>query len=420
MANWKIQDIAPPKRAPEKTKESGEEAPQASPKRKRKGLPSLMKKVVLPLLVLMVLLIGGIHIFFAKADITLWPEARQIKLLKSITAQVGLEQLDREEFKIPSRTLDDEEKVTRLFPASSNTIKVNKASGTIRVFNAYKISPQKLVAKTRFLSEDGKLFRTPVAVTIPGATEGQGKLIPGFIDIEVTAAEPGEDYNIGPANFSLPGLSGSALFTVIYAESTKPMTGGSERQVSVVSATDIANAKDSLIGELTGKAEEKLLSQVPEHMLATKDSIVVEVLEANSLVPAGAELDQFNVSVSLSATLFMFPKTDIDTLVNIFLSDEIGEDERIASEKTKVDFQQIVVNKDAKTASLDLSVETTVYQYVDPTELKIKLRGKSKDEAGSILSSYNIFTQIDLVLWPFWVSSLPGNVDRLGIEVVVD
>lgn len=420
MANWKIQDIAPPKKIEKKIEVEVQEAPKKRTKHKGVHLPGWFKKGVLPLLILSVLLIGSVHIFFARADVTLWPEVRQIKLLEPIVGEVGREKLDKEERIIPARIVTEEKRATRLFPASSSTIKENKASGIIRVFNAYTTTPQNLLIQTRFVSENGKLFRTPVKITIPGKTQEQGKTIPGFVDIEVIAAEAGEDYNIEAGNFSLPGLSGSALFTVIYGESMEPMTGGSERTVSVVSEDDIEMAKDSLIEELTGKAVEDLLSRVPEDMMATKDSISITVTEADSLIEAGAELDQFNVSVSLAASLFMFSRADIDTLVDVFLADEPKDGERIFKDKTKISFQQIRLSKDEKIANLDLLIEATIYQYIDPTELKIKLRGKSETEAETILASYSIFNQINLSLWPFWISSLPGNVDRLNIQVIVD
>jgi hypothetical protein len=137
-------------------------------------------------------------------------------------------------------------------------------------------------------------------------------------------------------------------------------------------------------------------------------------------VGAGAELDQFNVSVSLVATLFMFPRADLDTLMDAFLALELEEGERVAEAKTKTYFEQITVNKDANTAALEFGVTATTYQYVDPTELKIKLRGKSKEEAESILTSYGAFRQTEISLWPFWISSLPGGVDKLEIEVIID
>lgn len=415
MANWKIQDISPPKKI-----EKNIEEPKKRVKRKSTRLPGWFKIGVLPLLILVVVLVGAVHVFFARANVTLWPEVRQVKLLEPIVAEVGRAKLDKEEQIIPAHTLTEEKSATRLFPASSSTIKENRASGTIRVFNAYTTTPQNLLVQTRFVSEEGKLFRTPVKVAIPGKTQKQGKMVPGFVDIEIIAAEAGEDYNIGASNFSLPGLSGSALFTVIYGESLGPMTGGSERTVSVVSEDDIEKAKDSLIEELTGNVIEDLLSRVPESMVATKDSLVINVTEAESLIGAGAELDQFNVSVSLVATLFMFPKSDIDTLVNTFLARELEDGERIFEDKNEINFQQIKLSKDTKTANVDLFIGATIYQYLDPTELKIKLRGKSKTEAESILASYNIFNQTELALWPFWLSSLPGSIDRLEIQVIVD
>lgn len=420
MANWKIQDIAPPKKIEKKIEEEVQEEPKKRTKYKSMRLPGWFKKGVLPLLFLSVLLVGSVHIFFARADVTLWPEARQIKLLEPIVGEVGREKLDKEERIIPASIVIQEKRATRLFPASSSTIKEDKASGIIRVFNAYTTTPQNLLIQTRFVSEDGKLFRTPVKVTIPGKTQEQGKTIPGFVDIEVIAAEAGEDYNIEAGNFSLPGLSGSALFTVIYGESMEPMTGGSERTVSVVSKDDIERAKDSLIEELTEKVVEDLLSRVPKDMMATKDSISITVTEAESLIEAGDELDQFNVSVSLAASLFVFPRTDIETLAEVLLSNEPKDGERVFKDKTKISFQQIRLSKDEKTANLDLFIEATIYQYIDPTEIKIRLRGKSKTEAKTILASYSIFDKISLALWPFWISSLPGNVDRLNIQVIVD
>jgi len=420
MANWKIQDIAPPKRL-KKEKEAREVPVVEKGRRKRRFFSGRVKSgVALFFVVLTVVFVGVLHVFFARADVALWPQTRIIKLLEPITAEVGGEGVNEEERIIPARILSTEKEGTRLFEASSKTIKENRASGTIRVFNAYTTSSQTLIAKTRFVSESSKLFRTPVRITIPGATQQGGKLIPGFLDIEVVAAEAGEDYNIGPSNFSLPGLSGSASFTAIYAESTESMTGGSEREVSVVSKEDIEKAKDSLIEELTQKAVEDLLGRVPEGMVASKDSVVVEVIEADSLVEAGAEIDQFSVSVSLIATAHLFSQVELDTLIEGFLLKELQEGERISADKTQIRFEEIVMQKGETEVFLELGITAVAYQYVDPTELKIKLRRKSKDEAANILSSYDAFGRVEISLWPFWIGSIPGNVDRIKILLFLD
>ena len=78
------------------------------------------------------------------------------------------------------------------------------------------------------------------------------------------------------------------------------------------------------------------------------------------------------------------------------------------------------MNKGEDTVALEIGITATMYRYVDPTELKIKLRGKSKEEAESILATYNAFRQTELSLWPFWISSVPRSVDKLKIQVIID
>jgi uncharacterized membrane protein len=425
MANWKIQDIAPPKSKRQK-EESDAQQPSAleeqkkKAKKKRRIFPGWIRGGFLLFIVgFVIVAVGIIHIFFAQAEVTVWPEVRTIKLLKPIRIQVGTQETNKEQRIIRALISTEHIQGTRLSDASGKSIRENRASGTIRVFNAYTTSPQTLIAKTRFVSEDRKLFRTPERVTVPGATEQGGKLVPGFLDVEVIAAEPGEDYNIGPSNFSLPGLSGSPSYTAIYAVSTQPMIGGSEREIFVVSKEDIERAKEALIEELTQKVTENLLGRVPEGMAASKGSVVVDVIEADSLVEPGAEIDRFNVSVSLGVTAYLFPQADLDMFADMFLTEELQDGERIVKEKTLVSFEKIAMEGE-NTAVLELGITALAYQYVDPTELKIKLRGKSKNEAGGILSSYGIFHKADISLWPFWVSSIPGNVDKVQVRLVVD
>lgn len=417
MANWKIRDIAPPKSRKEKEekKETPKEEAKAAKTTRRKRFPRWFSFGIPVVLVAVVAGVALVHVFFARAEIAVFPVTREIKVTERILAVVGQETLDAQRNTMPATTLQETQKATRLFPASSKIIKENKASGVIRVFNATS-TPKTLIPQTRFVSEEGKLFRTSSRITIPAALGDT----PGFLDTEVAAAEPGADYNIGPSNFSLPGLSGSVLFTAIYAKSTKSMAGGSEREVSVVSKEDIEAAKESLIAELSQKAKTELLSRIPENMMATEDSIALTVQEVSSLVGEGAELDQFNVTVSVLAKGFLLSKSDLNELSDLLLSKELQEGERLANERTKSSFESIALDQESGSASIGLVLDALAYQHVDPTELKIKLRGKSEEQAKTILKEYESVRESAISLWPFWISSIPGNVDKLEIQLVVD
>jgi len=99
-----------------------------------------------------------------------------------------------------------------------------KATGIITIYNTYSSSPQTLVKTTRFVSEGGKLFRTTKTIVVPGADASSGKIVPGSTTVEVIASEPGNEYNIGPSTFSIPGFKGTPKYLAFYGESFSAFT----------------------------------------------------------------------------------------------------------------------------------------------------------------------------------------------------
>ena len=419
MANWKIQDIAPPKQRRVVREELvREEEPAPMKERKGKGGSFWVKAVLIPFFLVVVAGFGMLHFFFAKAQVIVWPETRDIHVTQDLVADTTVQSINIAERVIPAQTLSVTKNETRLFPASLKTVREDRASGTIRVFNAADTQPKTLVAQTRFVAEGGELFRTPERIVVPGGTQQGGKLVPGHIDVEVVGAEAGADYNIGASHFSLPGLSGSALFTAIYAESFEPMTGGSEREVSVVSSEDIERAKETLIEDVGAQARAELLRRVPSNRVADEGSIFIDVQEAISPIKPGSEIGQFNVSVQLEAVAYTFAANDVTAFIDSLLVAELEPGEVIAEGKTRSSFNQTLVSQGE--SSLSLVVDAVAYPRQDETELKLKLRGKSQADAQSALSLLPELKRTELSFWPFWISSVPNNIDKLLVETVID
>ena len=63
-----------------------------------------------------------------------------------------------------------------------------KAQGTLTIYNAYSSAPQTLVATTRFVTPDGKIFRLTNEVTVPGAKITNGQIVPSSINAPIAAA----------------------------------------------------------------------------------------------------------------------------------------------------------------------------------------------------------------------------------------
>src|SRR3989344_8455696 len=130
-----------------------------------------------------------------------------------------------------------------------------KASGKITVYNNYGNAPQKLIANTRFQTSDGKVYRIRGAISVPGM---------GVLEATVYADQAGEEYNIGPADFTLPGLKGGPRFEKVFAKSKSAMSGGTSGNVRVVKKEDIDSARTAVNEKLKNRLTETLSKQKPE------------------------------------------------------------------------------------------------------------------------------------------------------------
>ncbi|MDP3003920.1 MAG: hypothetical protein Q8N43_00175, partial [Candidatus Azambacteria bacterium] len=133
-----------------------------------------------------------------------------------------------------------------------------KAGGVIYIYNAYSSAPQKLVAQTRFETKDGKIFRIQNPVIVPGAKMSGAKLTPSSIKVNVVSDATGEEYQIGPSYFTIPGFQGSPKYAGFYAESAESMTP--VQNSSTLSSQEIEKTKEDLKNELAHELKNDTLN----------------------------------------------------------------------------------------------------------------------------------------------------------------
>jgi len=276
------------------------------------------------------------------------------------------------------------------------------------------------VANTRFISEDGTLFRLETAVSVPGGQTDGRKLIPGVLDVQVVAAQPGPEFNIGPSKFSLPGLVGSAAYTKIFGESLEAMTGGATREVAIVTEEDIANAADQLISTLEAQAIKSLIAKIPPQFQVLQESLSSAIVEDNSLVKPDVELDQFNYTGKVRVSMVGFNKEDADLLVRHFLGDYISAAQEINEETLRVTYTASEGDTGRGIIPIAVQVETDRYERVDKATLRRLIQGASESQFPQLMREYPLLAKAQFSLWPFWTSRIPRDGGRIDLEVLLE
>jgi len=424
MANKKVTDIFFPQKE-EKEKEIKIETESSSSLKifSTKAPTRPFKKGLIFSLFVLILL--GVFCYFtlSKAEIEIWPETETLNLETKLTVDKETKEPNILEKIIPAQVFQKERTLDEIFQSSGKILKEEKAEGIISVYNNYSTSPQVLIDATRFVSSDGKVFRTSARVTIPGGSYEKGKFVPGEIDIKVIADQPGPEYNIGPTTFSIPGFAGTDRYTKFYGKSFQPMAGGFQEEVSKVIKEDLALAEDFLTKQAKKECEELLKNELKSEEISSKFNYFLEefrseIVEKFSLATPEEETKEFKFQVKARCETLLFQKEYLKSFAKESIIYQIPQGEKLYEESLKIDYFPESVNLDSGKIILSLSISAKIYSEVDVYNFKNVLSGKSLLETKLFLENQPKITKVTVSLWPFWVRKVPEDLNKIKINLV--
>ncbi len=362
----------------------------------------------------------GCYFYFSlsKAEIVIKPkiETMQFQAVLNIDKNAAL--LDLENNEIPGQIFQVESEGEKEFSATQEKDVREKAKGIITVYNQYSSAPQTLVASTRFISDkEEKIFRTTKTIVIPGAKIEEGQIISSTIDVEVEAAEPGKDYNIGLSSFTIPGFKGTAKYAGFYGKSTQAMVGGVIGRIKVVSADDIKGAKDILIVELKEKVKKELEKRIPSDLKILKDATLEEIVESSSSVEADQPAEKFTVKIKVAVKSLGFNEKDAIALINDNLKEKIPENKSLLPDTIEIKYTIVNINLEKGIAKLTCEVREDVVWKIDTEKIKKDLAGKNEVDVRQYLASFSEIESAKVIFWPFWVKKIPSKESKIKITI---
>jgi len=355
--------------------------------------------------------------FLAKAEVnviskkTIWQE--QMPIL----AASNMNQVDETMFKIPLTAYEFRRTVTQKFLTTEIKNIENKAKGTIRIYNAYSSEPQVLIATTRFLSKEGKLFRLVNKVTVPGAKIENGKIVPSYVDAEVIADKAGEDYNIGPTTFTIPAFEGTPRYSKFYAESFSKMTGGYIGKAKIVGQSDFEKAKSQIINIASISLNEELKSKLKKGDIVLDDAKIFTLDNVSTNPQIGEKADEFEITGKVILKALVFNEDDIK---QVFIAEAKKnnpqfEDKEIFS--YQFNYGAPRVDFDKKLLSFPVEAQLVFREKINPDDFVNNLTGKSIKELESFFKKFSNIEKVDISIWPNFLKFTPLNSSRIKLLI---
>ena len=407
MPSKKVFDISPVRKAKKRVLRPKKTArKQAKIISIKKPDFSLLKKIGILALFLFICLLVFFH-FSAKAEIEISPKIQDFSITKQVSVDEAVSESDFSRKIMAGVFLIKEKTDNQVFDSTGSSESKHRASGTIRVYNNYHLN-QLLVVTTRFVSSDGKLFRSTKQINI---ASGQ------FVDVNVRAAEPGPEYNIGPSTFSIPGLLGSARYTAVYGKSLSGMSGGDVGEFAQVSEQDLERAEKELYRKLENLLKQELVNEAGPDFSLLDQAIQTETLESSCSRKAGEQAEQFNCSLKAKSQVLAFAKSDLQGFAEKFISQEIDDSKSIKQDSIEVQAIVKEIDSQAKKIFLELEISAQIFTDLDIKSLKQALSEKSLKESEILLQTYPEIEKTKIRLFPFWAQTIPQDLEKIDIKL---
>lgn len=378
----------------------------------------VFRRIIFGFLALSLIAVAGValFVFVPRADVTILVGSLSESDNVEVSAQIDQENVDVGKMMIPLRLIEVEKDISESFPGTGQaSVSDKRARGMVVLSNEYGPDAQPLVATTRLETSDGKIFRLVKGVTVPGTKKGDDdSAVPGTIDAEVVADKAGDEYNIDPTTFTIPGLKGGPKFEKISASSEKAFVGGgsSDSEIASVSADDVLRAKESFEEKLPELLRTEIEKDLEPDEKILDGAILSEMLSSGAFPGVGAVAPSFDYRARVSVRALVFSDADMREVS----APALGE----GTEPLDINVEYTVPRPDftAKSLLVKARVSLSKNQDIDVEGVKKSILGKNVADIQGIFVNFPNIQKIEVVFWPkFMTSRIPSRAEQVRVHV---
>ena len=365
-------------------------------------------------------LVGGYLylLFFSTVRIELTPVVKTIASDVSLTLDPKLTAPDAENLRIPAQTVTKNLKTQTSGTTSGVKIVGDKAKGEVVIYN--KSSSDKTFVSGTVIESGELQFLLDKDISVPAATVSQSSSnseTKTFGEAKVTAtayvigveSNIAKDIELSVANFDKSTYA---------AKSTGEFTGGSSREVRVVSKEDqdllLSEAKKNLLRD--AQEEFKADSGNGTFIIPTEEVTITKATFSDDLEAAADEL-VLDVEGKVSAV--SYKADDLVPLAQAVLGSKVPPAYVLSDEPPEILSAPAKQNGKETALVLQANLSAKAKPQLDPSSLTLELAGKSLEEVPGVFKTTGVIQSNTIQFTPPLAKSvirkLPSNKDKITV-----
>ncbi len=258
-------------------------------------------------------------------------------------------------------------------------------------------------------------------VVVPGLDFVRGQL--GEASGKVRATQPGPAGNLG-AGFS-------TRYTDNITSISGEISGGTEKQVAVVTESDIAGLRARLERDLRMRALTEVNAALPAATTALNDYLTLPAPSVVAQPPAGTQADAVHVRVAIIARVPMYQNADFDALMNRRVTETLrdasltGGGARAVLPDTVATSKPVFVDVQGPLVRYSATVTGTTRALIgdaDLARIRAALAGRDARSAAQVLAGEPALGGYDIRYGPAWLppfvrARMPRRASRIHLTV---
>jgi hypothetical protein len=385
-----------------------------------KGIDFSQKGLIIVALVLLFLLIaGGVGVavwwYWPHAQITLLVEPQVLE--KDFTVQLNpdLNKVDKESLSLPAEKVSVALEGEKTKTTTGSKLVGEPAKGEVKIYNGTsnkKVFP----TETVIASSTGLEFTLDEEVTIASQSGTAADPKPGEAEVGVTAVEIGTEGNLAAdTEFTVANFSKSDYV----AKNESAFSGGTSREVQVVSQDDQDQLLADLKTELENQAQEKLIAQAPEGKQLIGESTTSQIVEEKFNQEVEESANEVSLNLKMRFLALTFSDLEFKNLIEEEIRAAVPEGFEYQPEESKTSFELQEVTEEG-VAIFKARFQAQLIPQLNLEEIKNNLAGKQQTIGRMYLENLTHVASFEAKISPKFpkrLSIFPRLTKNIKIEV---